>query len=92
MKKPSRRSRLSLPGMELSLFSRDVIALSTAVALSHEAFDAALLFALLPVWKLVWPVLNPLRRSSLGRGRVGRAPVLRAGGAVVGCHVVLPRG
>lgn len=30
------------PGMELSLFSRDVIALSTAVALSHDAFDAAL--------------------------------------------------
>jgi phosphogluconate dehydratase len=30
------------PGMELSLFSREVIALSTAVALSHDAFDAAL--------------------------------------------------
>lgn len=30
-------------GMELSLFSRDVIALSTAVALSHNVFDAALL-------------------------------------------------
>jgi phosphogluconate dehydratase len=30
------------PGMELSLFSRDVIALSTAVALSHGMFDAAL--------------------------------------------------
>lgn len=30
------------PGMELSLFSRDVIALSTAVALSHDAFEAAL--------------------------------------------------
>ncbi|MBP7063269.1 phosphogluconate dehydratase [Ferrovibrio sp.] len=30
------------PGMELSLFSRDVIALSTAVALSHNSFDAAL--------------------------------------------------
>jgi len=30
------------PGMELSLFSRDVIALSTAVSLSHDAFDAAL--------------------------------------------------
>jgi len=30
------------PGMELSLFSRDVIAMSTAVALSHDAFDAAL--------------------------------------------------
>ncbi|MEP6484491.1 MAG: dihydroxy-acid dehydratase, partial [Rudaea sp.] len=29
-------------GMELSLFSRDVIALSTAVALSHDMFDAAL--------------------------------------------------
>jgi len=30
------------PGMELSLFSRDVIAMSTAIALSHDAFDAAL--------------------------------------------------
>jgi phosphogluconate dehydratase len=30
------------PGMELSLFSRDVIAMSTAVALSHDAFDGAL--------------------------------------------------
>ncbi len=29
-------------GMELSLFSREVIALSTAVALSHDMFDAAL--------------------------------------------------
>ena len=29
-------------GMDLSLFSRDVIALSTAVALSHNMFDAAL--------------------------------------------------
>ena len=29
-------------GMELSLFSRDVIAMSTAVALSHQMFDAAL--------------------------------------------------
>ena len=29
-------------GMDLSLFSRDVIALSTAVALSHNLFDAAL--------------------------------------------------
>ena len=30
------------PGMELSLFSRDVIALSTAVALSHNVFDAGI--------------------------------------------------
>ena len=28
-------------GMELSLFSRDIIAMSTAVALSHQMFDAA---------------------------------------------------
>ncbi len=31
------------PGMELSLFSRDVVAMSTAVGLSHDVFDAALL-------------------------------------------------
>ena len=30
------------PGMELSLFSRDVIAMATAVALSHNMFDGAL--------------------------------------------------
>jgi phosphogluconate dehydratase len=30
------------PGMELSLFSRDVIALATAVSLSHNMYDAAL--------------------------------------------------
>ena len=33
-------------GMELSLFSRDVIALSTAVALSHNVFDAALMLGI----------------------------------------------
>ena len=31
------------PGMELSLYSRDVIAMATAVALSHDMFDGALL-------------------------------------------------
>lgn len=31
------------PGMEMSLFSRDVIALSTTIALSHEMFDGQLL-------------------------------------------------
>ncbi|MDP9013253.1 MAG: phosphogluconate dehydratase [Pseudomonadota bacterium] len=30
------------PGMELSLFSRDVIAMSTGVALAHNMFDSAL--------------------------------------------------
>ncbi|MFC4004628.1 phosphogluconate dehydratase [Prauserella oleivorans] len=31
------------PGMELSLFSRDVIAMATGIALSHDLFDGALL-------------------------------------------------
>jgi phosphogluconate dehydratase len=30
------------PGMELSLFSRDVIAMSTGVGLTHDAFDAVI--------------------------------------------------
>ncbi len=32
-----------LPGMELSLFSRDAIAMGTAIALTHDVFDAVLL-------------------------------------------------
>jgi phosphogluconate dehydratase len=32
-----------LPGMELSLFSRDNIAMGTAIALTHDVFDAALM-------------------------------------------------
>jgi phosphogluconate dehydratase len=35
-----------LPGMEMSLFSRDTIALGTAIALSHDVFDAALLLGI----------------------------------------------
>jgi phosphogluconate dehydratase len=35
-----------LPGMELSLFSRDAIAMATAIALSHDLFDAALLLGI----------------------------------------------
>ena len=34
------------PGMELSLFSRDVIAMGAAIALSHDAFDAALMLGI----------------------------------------------
>ncbi|MDG5500576.1 phosphogluconate dehydratase [Marinobacter sp. BGYM27] len=34
------------PGMELSLFSRDVIAMSTAVSLSHNMFDATMLLGI----------------------------------------------
>jgi phosphogluconate dehydratase len=33
-------------GMELSLFSRDVIALSTAIGLSHDVFDGAILLGI----------------------------------------------
>lgn len=35
-----------LPGMELSLFSRDTIAMGTAVALTHDVFDGALLLGI----------------------------------------------
>jgi phosphogluconate dehydratase len=35
-----------LPGMDLSLFSRDAIAMGTAIALSHDVFDAALLLGI----------------------------------------------
>jgi phosphogluconate dehydratase len=35
-----------LPGMELSLFSRDAIALATSISLSHDVFDAALLLGI----------------------------------------------
>lgn len=35
-----------LPGMELSLFSRDTIAMGTAVGLTHDVFDAALLLGI----------------------------------------------
>ena len=34
------------PGMEMSLFSRDTIAMGTAIALSHDMFDAALLLGI----------------------------------------------
>jgi phosphogluconate dehydratase len=33
-------------GMELSLFSRDTIAMSTAISLSHDVFDAALMLGI----------------------------------------------
>ncbi len=35
-----------MPGMELSLFSRDTIAMATAIGLSHDVFDAALLLGI----------------------------------------------
>jgi phosphogluconate dehydratase len=54
-------------GMELSLFSRDAIALGTAVALSHDMFDAALLLGVCD--KIVPGLL-------IGALRFGHLPVL----------------
>jgi phosphogluconate dehydratase len=55
------------PGMDLSLFSRDVIALSTAVALSHGMFDA---MALLGICDKIVPGLV------IGALRFGHLPAL----------------
>jgi phosphogluconate dehydratase len=55
------------PGMDLSLFSRDVIAMGTAVALSHGMFDAA---ALLGICDKIVPGLL------IGALRFGHLPTL----------------
>ncbi|HXI87950.1 MAG TPA: phosphogluconate dehydratase [Parvularculaceae bacterium] len=55
------------PGMDLSLFSRDVIALAAAVALSHNVFDAALM---LGVCDKIVPGLF------IGAARFGYLPVM----------------
>jgi phosphogluconate dehydratase len=55
------------PGMDLSLFSRDVIAMATAVSLSHGMFDAA---ALLGICDKIVPGLL------IGALRFGHLPML----------------
>ena len=55
------------PGMDLSLFSRDVIAFGTAIALSHGMFDAA---ALLGICDKIVPGLL------IGALRFGQLPML----------------
>src|SRR5256886_4787386 len=55
------------PGMDLALFSRDVITMSTAVALSHGMFDAA---ALLGICDKIVPGLL------IGALRFGHLPML----------------
>ncbi|MFZ5617710.1 MAG: phosphogluconate dehydratase [Pseudomonadota bacterium] len=55
------------PGMDLSLFSRDVIALAAAVSLSHNVFDAAIM---LGVCDKIVPGLF------IGAARFGYLPVL----------------
>lgn len=59
-------------GMELSLFSRDVIAMSTAIALSHDVFDAALTFGHLPT------ALVPAGPMATGRSNAEKAEVRKA--------------
>lgn len=54
-------------GMDLSLFSRDVIAMATAVSLSHNVFDAALM---LGVCDKIVPGLF------IGAARFGHLPIL----------------
>jgi phosphogluconate dehydratase len=56
-----------MPGMELSLFSRDAIALSTAIALSHGMFESA---ALLGICDKIVPGLL------IGALRFGHLPML----------------
>ncbi len=56
-----------MPGMDLSLFSRDVIAMATAVSLSHNVFDAALM---LGVCDKIVPGMF------IGAARFGHLPIL----------------
>ncbi len=79
--------------MDLSLFSRDVIAMSTAVALSHNMFDAALLLGICdkivpgPVHRChrLRPPAHPLRAQRtdvfghVESGEITRPQSLRAG-------------
>ena len=55
------------PGMDLSLFSRDVIAMATAVSLSHNVFDGAMM---LGVCDKIVPGLF------IGAARFGHMPVV----------------
>lgn len=55
------------PGMDLSLFSRDVIALATAVSLSHNVFDGAIM---LGVCDKIVPGLF------IGAARFGHLPIM----------------
>jgi phosphogluconate dehydratase len=55
------------PGMDLSLFSRDVIALATAVSLSHNVFDGAIM---LGVCDKIVPGMF------IGAARFGHLPIM----------------
>ncbi len=63
--------------MELSLFSRDVIALSAAVALSHDVFDAALFLGVCDKIRARPADRRAYLRSSSGDFRSGRTDAER---------------
>jgi dihydroxyacid dehydratase/phosphogluconate dehydratase len=70
-------------GMQLSLFSRDVIAMATGIALSHDMFDAALM---LEVCDKIVPGLLTDGRMSGASGKIPAAihltPEAAAGGPI----------
>ncbi|MCB1706462.1 MAG: phosphogluconate dehydratase [Halioglobus sp.] len=62
------------PGMELSLFSRDVVAMATAIGLSHNLFDAALCLGICD--KIVPGMLiGALQFGHLPTGFIGSGPM-----------------
>ena len=64
------------PGMDLSLFSRDVIAMATAIALSHNMFDAAVYLGICDKIVPGLVIGGADLRSSAGRLRSGRADAI----------------
>ena len=62
-----------LPGMELSLFSRDTIAMSTAVALTHDVFDGALLLGvcdkIVPGNRVTVTGIYSIKKGAVGKVR-----------------------
>ena len=60
-------------GMELSLFSRDVIAMATAVALSHDMFDGALMLGICDKFVPGLLIASLTLRPSADRLSAGRA-------------------
>ena len=65
-------------GMQLSLFSRDVIAMSTAIALSHDMFDATLMLGCVRQDRARNAHRRPGFRSPADGVRPGRPDDLRA--------------
>ena len=65
-------------GMELSLFSRDVIAQATAIGLSHQVFDAALLLGVCD--KIVPGLLMGAAASGAGDSAGGASTIVSACG------------